>query len=488
MKTYDWSQPQRQPVAGLVVTLLNSIGNIFRRYWFLIVLTFLGKKGRLDPVEIFVLAMFCFTLVVTLLNFFYFRFYLEVDKLIIKKGWIGKETQIIPLQKIQTINIEQGLLHQWLRVVKVSIDTAGSGKAEARIEALQLSMAESLREQLLRYQDAKPPAAEDVAPVIPQEKRLVKLDPSDLLKLSISANHIEAFFIMLSFAFGIVDNLKSLDDSLFSRINDLLPRGSFYFILFLTVVVLLFTILVSTVRIVFQFYNYYLSRTENGYRIRSGLTNIKERAVALSKIQFLSWKANWLRIKMGLWLMEYGVAGGEEIKKNLRVQVPVTRPALLKILVSDYLDLPSTEGVEAIRMHHAFISRRILLMGILPAVVLGAALWWLISWYVLLFLLLPFYTGLVSWLSWRKFRLFVFEDMLYLKKGMLGETHTVMLLYKLQSVTVKQSIYQRQHALASMVLHTAGGNIYLNYLELADAQKLADLVLFKTESENKSWM
>src|SRR6185369_16196082 len=121
------------------------------------------------------------------------RFYIEHDELIIKKGFIRRKVITIPLQKIQSVHIEQTWLHQLADVVKVKIDTAGSEKTEAVIDAIKVNKAEQLKAFLL--QAHQPALAEGITALPAQvEAPVIHLSFGDLLKLGLSANHIQAFF------------------------------------------------------------------------------------------------------------------------------------------------------------------------------------------------------------------------------------------------------------------------------------------------------
>ncbi len=308
MKTFDWSRPQRQPFAGLAIVFINTLWQVIKAVWpFVLLMLFGNREKGINRYELIALFFLGFTILSAVLNFIFFRFYIEDDKLVIKKGWFRKETKVIPLNRIQTANIEQGPLHQLLNVVKLSIDTAGSQKAEASIDAIHLGMAEDLQKILLAGRESV------TNPEVKQEEvsPLVRLGTKDLLKLSLSANHVETFFILFSFGVGLYDNLKDLDNNLFSNLKDLLPGFEIFPILALIIFILLVTVTVSTIRIFFGFYDLRVLRTTKGFQIRSGLTNIKNRIISLPKIQYISWNSNWIRKKMGLWMLEYHVAGGD---------------------------------------------------------------------------------------------------------------------------------------------------------------------------------
>ncbi|HVK96745.1 MAG TPA: PH domain-containing protein, partial [Flavisolibacter sp.] len=367
MKQMDWSKPQRQPLAGLLIIFANTFWEVLKRMWPFLLLPILRanpeKPGRY---EIIALVFLGATIIIGILRFIFFTFYLEADKLIIKRGWLRKETKIIPIDKIQTVNIEQGPLHQVMNIVKLSIDTAGSQKTEATIDALTRPMAMALQAELLKSKEHQQEKEENVTP----KKVLMQLSDKDLLKLSLSANHIETFFIIFAFGIGIFENITEFDEESLSGFESFLTTATFYPLLFLGVAILMITILVSTGRIFFTFYNFSIFHRINGFQVTSGITHLKERIIAFQKIQFLSIKANWIRKLMHLWMLEYYIAGGITVHKKTRVQIPVTRKKFIDPLLSAYYPLPNVEGLHSIRIHPLYIWRQLLIAGFIPALVL----------------------------------------------------------------------------------------------------------------------
>jgi len=486
MRQYDWSTSQRQPLAGLTIVFLDTLWEVFKRAWPFLILMLFGesKEGKVNRYEILAMGLLVFTIIGAVFRFLYFRFYIEDAKLIIKHGWLKKETKVIPLERIQTVNIEQGPLHQLLNIVKLSIDTAGSEKAEAKIDALHKTMAEALRMRLIADKRESSTDEQNSRKANP----ILTLTDKDLFKLSISANHVETFFLFLSFVFGLYENFKDIDNSIFSNIQDFLPKNVIYPFLFLTVAILLITIVLSTARIFFKFYRFTVFSSSKGFQIKSGLFNIKERLITFQKIQFISWKASWIRKLFGLWMLEYHVAGADETSKNLKVQLPVTQAAYIPLLVKDYHDFPQITNQIHIRIHPSFIVRRLLMVGLLPALFILPLLWALSNAYALFFLLYPAIIFIVALCTQRKFRLWALEDACYIKKGVFGEERILFEWHKLQSIQIRQSIYQRRKNLASVDIQTAGGNIAVHFIPLAAARQVVNFALYKTEVANKSWL
>ena len=478
--TYDWNKPQRQPWAGLGIVFLDTFWEILKRFWPFLIIFLLGKgEGRVNRYEIIGIGLLSFTILGAILKFLFFRFSLEDKNLVIRSGWLKKEVKIIPLEKIQSVNIEQGPLHQILNIVKLSIDTAGSEKTEARIDALHKSMAISLRETLLSKATHHQTPEEVKDTMVP----LIRLQISDLFKLSISANHVETFFIILSFAFGLWENFRDFSDDISPQVESLLPARSFLPVILLILLVLLFTVMVSTVRIFFRFYDLTVYRVRKGFYIKSGLTNLKERLVPFKKIQYITWKTNWIRKLLNLWVLEYRIAMSNEAKSREKVQVPITRNSFIALLTTDYYSIPEITDAASIRMDPSFATRRFIMLGMLPALILAGSSWYYWNGFSLLFFIIPLIVWIVSYRIQKKFRLWAFNDIVYIKKGIFGDTETLVQWQKLQLVTLKQSIFQRRRGLASLVLHTAAGSIHINFIDLRAAYQLMNYALYIVEKK-----
>ena len=485
LSTVNWSQPQRQPASGLVVALLKSLVSLMKGLWPFVLLAIFRSNDEEAERSLFMFSLLAVVTVVfligSLINFFFFRFYIQHDELIIKKGWLRRQVLTVPLQKIQAVHIEQGPLHQLLNIVKLSADTAGSSRTEITIQALRKPMAEALRERLSAKQTTKETESENAAPAFAPP--LFTLGEKDLLKLAISANHVEAFFLLLSAAFGIFENIKTVNQEFVDDAEHWLPAGSIAVLLFLFISVLLITLLISTTRIFFKFYGFAAVESPLGMQLKSGLANTRERFVAFNKVQYVSWQANWLRQRLGLWLFRYHTAGDDDVEKKMKAEVPVTQGRFIFLLARPYYPVPTTTDVKPILMHRSYALRQALLFGLMPALVIMTAsfYWWhFTSFY---FLLWPLFIYWRAWLFQRRFRLWVYEDVAYLHRGVWGKEALIVKWDAVQTVVLSQNLYQRRKALANLTLYTAGGAIVFPFIELTQAQQIANYTLYKVERE-----
>src|SRR5690606_23881452 len=132
------------------------------------------------------------------------------------------------------------------------------------------------------------------------EAPLITLSFGDVMKIGITANHIQTFFIVLAFSMSMYQNLEDIFGNIFNNFveeSSSLIALTTSVLLGLGILVLVISIIVSLLRMALLYFDFQLSGAEKGFRIRSGLTSIRQNLVPFSKIQYISWKANWVRRK-----------------------------------------------------------------------------------------------------------------------------------------------------------------------------------------------
>lgn len=484
----DWSIPRRQSPAALLILLLKALMNILRYAWPLLFFLVIRKKpgsGGSNNYETLALVLSLLTLLISLVEYYNFRFCITNNELVINQGLFVKKTIHIPFEKIQAIHTEQGWLHNLLNVSRISFDTAGSEKTEVKIEALDKKTAGALKEFIAGYRnfgDEAEPVARDPGETI------ITLSGKDLFKLSISANHLEAFFLLLTFIYTGLQNVGVNDEAytgILKKISDWLGVDGVRLTVILISIALVVSIGFSILRIVLVYADFRITREKKGYRIYSGLVNKKEKFLPFNKIQFISWRANWLRKQIGMYLLRFHATGADHMKNKMKINVPITRAAFIPILAQSYQPFDEVSKGKPIRIARVFIWRRLLILGLLPAIPLGILVGIYEGWEALLFLFWPLFILIHYWLYQKKFILHSGEHAFQLTKGKWGEHELIVKWQNIQSVQLEQGMYQRKHKLATVVIQTAAGPVKLPYIQLEQARMLGNYALYKME--NSTW-
>ncbi len=84
-------------------------------------------------------VIFAFALGFTLLRYFTLKYRLGGDELVVTEGLLFRRVRVIPIRRIQNIDLVQTLVHRWFGVAEVVIETASGGEPEARLRVLRLS-------------------------------------------------------------------------------------------------------------------------------------------------------------------------------------------------------------------------------------------------------------------------------------------------------------------------------------------------------------
>ena len=480
----DWTVPTRQSAFGIFMFAGKALRDVIA---ILLILT--GSFSRKDkPILAWILLYGSATIYVfgkAFLEYFYFRFYISEKQLIIKKGIFSKKTLIIPFEKIQTVQLHQNLLHKIIGHCKVAIDTAGTDKVEVAIHSLLYKEALDLKHVLSQEN------FEEKIVVDRPAANIIRLAPKDLFKMALSANHLETFGLIIAFVIARFQDVKDLlgidayDYFEEHQEEVAFTAESIGIIVFFTLAI---AILASIVRIILRFSDLTIQLTEKGFHLKHGLLNSQQQFIGSRKIQFIMWKANWIRKKIGMYMFYVKTAGEDALKKKQKIHVPVTRNEHLQQLAGYYqTDLPSMSSVPA-SIQQQYVYRRFLLIG-LPVTIIVCGLlftWW--KWYSLWFLIWLSYFVIAAFVYRKNFRIWTNENAIEISRGVWGTEKIVVNWNKIQLVIFRQSIYQKKNGLATLSLHTASGEVILPYLTNEEAKLIADYAAMKVECSGQSWM
>lgn len=458
----------------------------------ILLLIFKSRKPESRSEDLWILVSIGLSLVVfalTWISYWFFKFNIDDEqKLNIEKGLIQRQKISIPIKNIQAIHLRQSWLHRLLGLTELLIDSPGTQSAEANIsltkaQAIELKsyifdMKAGLgSESLVVGEDASANARQ-----FREDMLLFGLEPGDLIKLGISANHFRAFMILIAFAYGILQNIRQVSETSYteasSQFLDLLFSNTMAGIVMLSIGVVLISILISFTRVILRYANFRINRRDNGFSIKTGLIETKEKVISLEKIQYVKWSANWLRQKMALYELQL-VAIGEVVEDDMKVNIPITQVGWLHSLIA-YYGISLRGSTDALRISNRYLAFRLIRFVLIPAAICIALSFWNLNF--LWGLGLPAYWSISAYLFLKKAGLYLNDEQVHICKGNFGTEDYLLKWQKIQSVQIRQNIYQRRHHLATVVFSTATGAITMPFLNLADAQRLVNIALFKIES------
>ncbi len=94
----------------------------------------IGTSG--DRQDFIILAIATFASIMTIIQFWFYHYWLEEDRLVVKEGILFKSLRQIPYERIQNLNIEKNPLHKLFKVATLQVESASGVKPEAVIRVI----------------------------------------------------------------------------------------------------------------------------------------------------------------------------------------------------------------------------------------------------------------------------------------------------------------------------------------------------------------
>ena len=116
-----------------------------------------GRIARMLP--IFIAALAVPALIGAALKYGRYRWRLTADELFLRSGVLSRRDRVIPLARVQNVEVRQNVLHRVFGVAELRVETAGSGtEAEAVLSVLGVAEAQAIRAELLAHRRVLPPS------------------------------------------------------------------------------------------------------------------------------------------------------------------------------------------------------------------------------------------------------------------------------------------------------------------------------------------
>ncbi|MBK9014521.1 MAG: PH domain-containing protein [Saprospiraceae bacterium] len=227
-ESHPFSQPTRQSSAAIIFILGGVLKMLVRQLWVVILVFVFNKKSNFDTYTFIFIGLAIFTAAMSLLNYFNLYFYIKDGELVLEKGVLRKSKINVPLDRVQTVNFRQNVVHQLFNVVAVDIDTAGSAGKEFSLHAISKPDAELLRDVVGRRQKevgsstvgswqsnlAGDEWESNGAEALPHseirnpQSEIFRLRPLDLVKIGASQNHLRTAGILMAFVISFADDVE----------------------------------------------------------------------------------------------------------------------------------------------------------------------------------------------------------------------------------------------------------------------------------------
>lgn len=492
-KNSEWNlyEPSRQSLFAMIFIVLKFIRRIISFAWPIILATMIGRSSSgAERFELMIMLISSLSVITSIIAYFRYYFYIKEEELVIESGLFQRTKLGIPFDRIQTVNFNRTVLHRLFDVVEVEIDTAGSVMSEIKIDALKVEKAEALREFLLTQKAKQTEAVTTVNEegelvILETEKPedlVVNLSLPEVLRIGVTQNHLRSTGLIFGALFALTQGAIDYED-----IFKVLDFGKFTWVVGFLVLALA-SFLISVVRSTLRFYNLQLWRSNEKYRMESGLFTRREVSALDHKIQVIQWSDNLLKRILGYFDVYMKQASSQVVALSKSIAVPGLKDQNITDILTNWLEEKYEVVDEWKGVSEHYFKRRMFFQTLFFSI-LGAALMYLeqygqVTGLVVLYL----YLAYASWLRYVKRGYYLGEKVLYTSMGSIGDKYAVTMLHKIQSAEITQTPYQDRRDLATLHIYTASGSLNIPYINLSEAKKLMDYCLYRVESSSEAWM
>ncbi|HEX2206468.1 MAG TPA: PH domain-containing protein [Longimicrobium sp.] len=437
-----------------------------------------GQLGRMVPIVIAVLAVPA--LLGAAAKYALYRWRVDADELLLRSGVLNRQNRVIPLARVQNVEVRQSLAQRMLGVAELRVETAGTGQeAEAKLSVLALAEAQAVRADLLARRRGGAPEAEGAdAAGRAAAAPLARLSTWDLLLAGATANEAG---VIAAAAAGLLQFADELPGEAFEAAVDTAVeqvRGAVAIVVLGGLVALLLVgWMISIAGAVVRFHGFTLSVDGGEMRKRYGLLTVHEASVPLGRVQAIRVEETFLRRWLGLASLMIETAGGTPGQAGgAEAFVPIARTRDVGRLVRGIFGDAQVDGVELQRVHPK-AERRLRRRYLVNFLVFVWTPFWVTRWfdvqpggmmapYVAALLPLPF---LIARWQYRNRGWALPPGYVMARSGVVNRVTWIVPDRKLQTLHVRETFFQRRLGLATVVVDTAAGGRQAAVVDLASS-------------------
>lgn len=392
------------------------------------------------------------------LHWNYFTFYVVEKELRIEYGVFVKKKRYIPFERIQSLDLTEGIFHRPFRLVKVKIETAGGMEAEGELTAISKIVAEDLKRYIVQKKNEQMESDEVIENLEPIQQEIYRITNKQLAILASTSGGVG---VIISAIFAFLSQFEDLIpyNRIYDHIQQFITSGLalisimiFFVFVFLWILSLFITLL--------KYANFTLSKTKDDLIITRGLIEKKQITIPLQRIQAVKITESMLRQPFNLVSVSLISAGGSlnDVEAASVLAVPLFKKKDLPILLNEVV--PEYEWIEQLTPPpKRSVWRYMIKNSWIALPVIGALIYFFQGWGMLSLLLLLI---LPSWGYWnyRSAGYCISGKQLSLSFRQFHKTTFIMKRNRIQALYYREGWWQRKGNLASIegvVLSGAGG-------------------------------
>lgn len=466
-------------------------------------------------------------IVLSIVRYFTLRYRISDGELVVNEGLLFRRTRTVPIERIQNIDLVQGVLHRLFKVAEVRVETASGTKPEAVLSVLSLTQVELLRRSVFELKSARSatapnnhadfmmPGSTDGHPTggdsdqreasqsaSATDKELLTIPIQWLARAGFASNR---GFIMVGVLLGLYFQYDSRtgEDYDFTFLQQWLPASENVYLGYALVAgaMLLALVLLRVLGVgwyILRFFGYRLSLAGDDFKISCGLLTKVSATVPRNRIQFISVHSGLIARWMGLASIRIETAGGSS-SQNEDATTTVSRRWFIPVIASNQVDSMIAQLRPDIRWQPDDFDwrplsgkalKRFIRIAIFIAVVLGPIGYLYIGWWGLL--ATPIALPALAWMAVKKSQAVRYArtpfGVVY-RSGIMTRKLSLTFFEKIQAAAIGQTPFDRRWEMATLTVDTAAAGpadhkIEIKFLDASfAAQEYTKILQFASQEK-----
>jgi len=448
-----------------IAIVLNALKILKEAFIPMIVLLFVqgGGDSAWDYFELVIPTVYLVgSIVFGTVTWFRFTYRVEDDEIRIDSGLIVKKKRYIRLERIQSIDVTEGILQRLFSLVKVSIETAGSsnGQAEAVLTAIPKEEAVLFQSLLkVRKKESDSSLDEDIEleiSEVEEERVLFRISFRQLLLMAATSGGVGVVFTGALILYSQIGELINIE-RIYGEVERLVASGIILVVIF-GIFILLVAYLIATVSILLKYAFFTIKKSGNDLIITRGLLERRSLTIPIGRIQAIRIVENVIRQPLGYATVFVETTSGSlENMGNAKVMLfPIAKKKHLKELFSS-IELDYQVNVPMIHVPNRSLIRYTIRQWLWTIPVSAITVYFFQPWGYLS-LLLPVLFTVYAYVCFKEASWNISDKQLTLTyREWLNKQSYLVKKEKVQSLTMKQSIFQKKKELGTVIAFSKTG-------------------------------
>jgi len=469
------SEPQRLHPVAVIIRLVKLIREMIATFIIIIV-------GFNDEYQIYAYiafgAIILIIIISSILYWLKYNYQIEDNEFRLEYGVFIKKKRYVPIERIQTIHISEGVIQRIFRLVKLQIETAGGDlEAEIELSAIRKSEAERIQQflreqknQLLENEEAITEAEIDEE----QQKKdtIYKIKPIELLITAATSSGIGVILSIMAFLSQFEELLPF--QRLFGEIQsqfEVLLKAGIITIVIIAIFALFIAWILSIIGVALKYANFSVELQQGELRITKGLLERQQVTISLEKIQAIRIVENPIRQMLGYATVHIDTAGSFKEGEVASILFPLIKKSLIKEKVESVLNFTVQEELHSLpkrALYRKWVKNLFLSLIIVVPVILLLKPWGYFS-----IVLIPIFF-LLGYAQYRDAGWKIDGKLLTLAYRTISKTTVLMEKKRIQAISVHASYFQRRKKLVTLLSTVksgfAGGTSTVVDVDEKDAQ------------------